>query len=148
MKTFVVTKSTAQRDWMLVDAKGQVLGRLATRIADVLRGKHKATFQPNVDMGDFVIVLNAGEIALTGNKPANKRYYWHTGYPGGIKSIAYREFRAESPEEMLRLAVKRMLPRNKLRKIYLRKLKIYRDGNHPHTAQQPKPLALDNRRQS
>jgi len=142
VKTFVLKPAEAVRKWVLVDAKGQVLGRLATRIADVLRGKHKVNYQPNVDMGDFVVVVNAKEIALTGQKPTKKLHYWHTGYPGGICSINYRDFRDQAPEEMLMLAVKRMLPRNRLRKVYLRKLKIYRDQEHPHAAQQPETMAV------
>jgi large subunit ribosomal protein L13 len=145
VKTFVLKPASAQRKWVLMDAKGQVLGRLATRIADVLRGKHKPTFQPNVDMGDFVVVVNASAIELTGNKPLGKKHYWHTGYPGGICSVNYRDLKANNPEEMLWLAVKRMLPRNRLRKVFLRKLKIYRDGTHPHVAQRPEPMALESK---
>lgn len=143
MKTFI-PKATSQikREWVLVDAKGKVLGRLASQIAAMLRGKNKPTFTPNVDMGDFVVVVNAGEIQLTGSKAVEKKYFWHTGYPGGIKSVSYGQLRETDPSRMLWIAVKNMLPRNKLRKIYLRKLKVYGGTEHPHVAQQPTPTAL------
>ncbi|MBF0405834.1 MAG: 50S ribosomal protein L13 [Candidatus Riflebacteria bacterium] len=131
-----------KREWFLVDAKDMVLGRLASLVAGVLRGKGKVQFTPNVDMGDFVVVVNAGKITLTGAKADDKFYYRHTGYPGGIKKVSYGDLRENRPEIMLTQAVKRMLPRNKLRKIFLRKLKIYSDDKHPHLAQQPKLLEL------
>lgn len=142
MKTFIPKGPQIKRDWVLVDAKGKVLGRLASQISKVLRGKTKPTFTPNVDMGDFVVVVNAGEITLTGNKDEDKFHFWHTGYPGGIKSESYGAMKERKPELMLWLAVKRMLPRNKLRKRFLRKLKIYRGAEHPHIAQKPKSVEL------
>lgn len=142
MKTFVPKVDLAKRGWVLVDAKGKVLGRLASQIAVLLRGKHKPTFMPNVDNGDFVVVVNAGDIVLTGAKPTDKMHYWHTGYPGGIKFVSYGDLKEKDPAKMLMLAVKRMLPRNKMRKHFLTKLKIYRDAEHPHVAQQPAPVAL------
>ncbi|MBF0543385.1 MAG: 50S ribosomal protein L13 [Candidatus Riflebacteria bacterium] len=142
MKTFIMKPADVKREWYLVDAKNQVLGRLAAKVAGVLRGKGKTTFTPNVAMGDFVVVINAGKIILTGNKAEDKYYFHHSGYPGGMKKVSYGDLRAERPELMLFLAVKRMLPRNKTRKHTLRMLKVYSDDKHPHLAQQPKPLAL------
>lgn len=142
MKTFNLKPAQAKRDWVLVDAKGLVLGRMASQIAKILRGKHKPTFTPTVDMGDFVVVINAQETVLTGAKATDKNHYWHTGYPGGIKDITYGELRENNPEKMLMLAVKRMLPRNKMRKVFLRKLKVYPGTEHPHVAQNPQPIQL------
>ena len=142
MKTFIPKTSEMKRDWLLVDAKGLVLGRLASRVANLLRGKGKPSFTPNMDSGDFVIVINAQHIELTGQKATDKKHFWHTGYPGGIHSETYGNLRASDPALMLQLAVKRMLPRNKLRKVYLRKLKVYGEAQHPHAAQQPKPVKL------
>jgi large subunit ribosomal protein L13 len=139
---FGVGGQEAKREWLLIDAKDLVLGRLASKIAIFLRGKHKPTFMPNMDMGDFVVVVNAGAIKLTGSKEDNKLAYWHTGYPGGIKSVSYGELREKDPFRMLTLAVKRMLPRNKLRKHFLRKLKVYAGSEHPHAAQQPRVVAV------
>ena len=140
MKTQVAKKEEVTRDWYLVDAENQVLGRVATQIANVLRGKNKPTFTPSVDTGDFVVVVNAEKIALTGNKLADKVYYSHTGFPGGIKSITAEKLLAKKPEEVIRKAVKGMLPKNKLSRHMLSKLKIYSGGEHPHKAQQPKAL--------
>jgi large subunit ribosomal protein L13 len=142
VKTFVLKNADVDRKWLLVDAKGKVLGRLASQIANLLRGKHKPTFQPTLDMGDFVVVINAGQITLTGAKPEQKFAYWHSGYPNGLRAINYRDMLAQKPDQMLWLAVKRMLPRNKLRKIWLRKLKVYANGEHPHTAQQPEKIEI------
>jgi large subunit ribosomal protein L13 len=142
MKTQVAKKDEVTRDWFLVDAENQVLGRLATQIANVLRGKNKPTFTPSVDTGDFVVVVNAEKIALTGNKMADKVYYSHTGFPGGIKSITAGKLLAKKPEEVIRKAVKGMLPKNKLSRHMINKLKIYSGGEHPHKAQQPKTLAV------
>lgn len=142
MKTFIPKGPQIQRDWVLVDAKGKALGRLATQIAVLLRGKHKPTFTPHTDMGDFVVVVNAHEVELTGNKATDKRHCWHTGYPGGFRSVTYGELRQNNPERMLWLAVKRMLPRNKLRKHFLHKLKVYGGAEHPHVAQKPQPIEL------
>lgn len=142
MKTFMPKVADIKRDWVLIDAKGMVLGRVASQIAFVLRGKNKPTFVPHLDMGDFVVVINAKEIELTGNKAQDKLHHWHTGYPGGIRSITYGSLRENDPEKMLWIAVKNMLPRNKLRKRFLRKLRVYPGVEHPHTAQQPKQIEL------
>jgi large subunit ribosomal protein L13 len=131
-----------KRDWYLVDADSQVLGRIATTIANVLRGKNKPTFTPSVDTGDFVIVVNAEKIALTGNKLADKTYYSHSGYPGGIKAITAGKLIEKKPEALIKHAVKGMLPKNKLARHMLNKLKIYSGSEHPHKAQQPKALNI------
>ena len=140
MKTQVAKKSEVARDWYLVDAENQVLGRIATQIANVLRGKNKPTFTPSVDTGDFVIVVNAEKIALTGNKMADKMYYSHSGFPGGIKPITAGKLLDKKPEDLIRKAVKGMLPKNKLARHMLSKLKVYAGSAHPHKAQQPKAL--------
>lgn len=140
MKTQVAKKTEIVRDWYLVDAENQVLGRIATQIANVLRGKNKATFTPSVDTGDFVIVVNAEKIALTGNKMADKAYYSHSGFPGGLKTITAGKLLEKKPEELIRKAVKGMLPKNKLARHMLSKLKVYAGSAHPHKAQQPKAL--------
>src|SRR5882757_5723476 len=132
MKTFVATAENRQRDWYVVDAEGQTLGRLATQIADTLRGKRKPTYTPHVDTGDFVIVINAKQISVTGNKLAAKRYYRHSGYPGGLKSRSLAEMLDRRPEEVIRLAVKGMLPRNRLARQQLTKLKVYAGPHHAH----------------
>ena len=142
MKTQVAKKEEVTREWFLVDAQDLVLGRMATRIADVLRGKNKPIFTPSVDTGDFVIVVNADKVALTGKKLSDKMYYSHSGYPGGIKSINAGELQAKKPGEIIRIAVKGMLPKNKLARHMLNKLKIYSGPDHPHEAQQPKPLSF------
>jgi large subunit ribosomal protein L13 len=145
-KSFWLTKEAgeAQREWYVVDATGQTLGRLATRIAMVLRGKHKATYTPNVDMGDFVIVLNAGSVQLTGSKPYKKVYYHHTLYPGGIKSRLAKEVLADDPERAIREAVWGMLPKGPLGRRIIKKLKIYTGAEHEHSAQQPRVLEIKN----
>jgi large subunit ribosomal protein L13 len=140
MKTYVAKKEDVIRDWYLVDAENQVLGRIATTIANVLRGKNKPTYTPSVDTGDFVIVVNAEKIALTGNKLADKTYYSHSGYPGGIKSITAGKLLEKKPEDLIKIAVKGMLPKNKLARHMLSKLKIYSGSEHPHKAQQPRVL--------
>ncbi len=142
MKTQVAKKDEVTRDWYLVDAENQVLGRIATQIANVLRGKNKPTFTPSVDTGDFVIVVNAEKIALTGNKLSDKTYYSHSGYPGGLKSITAGKLLEKKPEDIIRKAVKGMLPKNKLARHMLNKLKIYTGAAHPHKAQQPKVLSI------
>jgi large subunit ribosomal protein L13 len=142
MKTYVATAESRQRDWYVVDAEGKTLGRLATQIADVLRGKRKPEYTPHVDTGDFVIVVNAAKIAVTGNKRADKIYYRHTGYPGGIRSRTLAEMLQRQPEEVIRKAVKGMLPRNRLARRQLTKLKVYAGPEHPHQAQQPKPMEV------
>lgn len=142
MKTEVAKKETVNHKWFVVDAENVVLGRLATQIANVLRGKHKPIYTPSVDTGDFVVVVNAEKIALTGNKVADKVYYSHSGFPGGIKSSTAGELLAKKPEELIRKAVKGMLPKNKLASHMLKKLKIYSGTAHPHEAQQPAQLSL------
>jgi len=142
MKTQVAKKEEVTREWYLVDGESQVLGRVATRIANILRGKNKPIFTPSVDTGDFVIVVNAEKIALTGNKLADKMYYSHSGYPGGIKSISAGKLLEKKPEEIIRKAVKGMLPKNKLARHMLSKLKVYSGPAHPHKAQMPKALDL------
>ena len=142
MKTQVAKKEEVTREWYLVDGENLVLGRVATRIANILRGKNKPLFTPSVDTGDFVIVVNAEKIALTGNKLADKMYYSHSGYPGGIKSINAGKLLEKKPEEIIRKAVKGMLPKNKLARHMLNKLKVYSGPEHPHKAQQPKALGL------
>lgn len=140
MKTYVATPSNRQRDWYVVDAEGLTLGRLATQIATVLRGKHKPEFTPHIDTGDFVVVINAEKIHVTGNKRRDKVYWRHSGYPGGIKSRSLEEMLEKMPEEVIRKAVKGMLPRNRLARQQLTKLKVYAGSDHPHQAQQPTPM--------
>lgn len=142
MKTEVAKIENVKRDWYLVDAQDAVLGRLASQIANVLRGKNKAIFTPSVDTGDFVIVVNAEKIALTGHKLADKVYYSHSGFPGGLKEITAGKLLEKKPEDIIKKAVKGMLPKNKLARHMLKKLKIYAGASHPHDAQQPKQLAL------
>ena len=140
MKTYVATPTDRERDWLVVDAAGQTLGRLATQIADMLRGKRKPVYTPHIDTGDFVIVVNAEKIAVTGNKLADKRYYRHSGYPGGLRSRTLQEMLDRRPEEVIRKAVRGMMPRNRLGRKQLTKLKVYAGPDHPHAAQQPKPM--------
>jgi large subunit ribosomal protein L13 len=140
MKTFVATPATRERDWLLVDARGKTLGRLATQIADILRGKRKPEYTPHIDTGDFVVVVNAREIAVTGNKRETKLYHRHSGYPGGLRSRTLDEMLERRPEEVIRKAVKGMLPRNRLARQQLRKLKVYAGPDHPHEAQMPKAI--------
>ncbi|MDE0028920.1 MAG: 50S ribosomal protein L13 [Deltaproteobacteria bacterium] len=135
-------ESLAQRRWYVIDAEGQVLGRMATEIARVLRGKHKPSFSPHVDGGDFVIVVNAKRVKLTGSKETDKRYYRHSGYPGGLRVRSLSEMREKKPEAVVRLAVKGMLPKNRLGKGQLGKLKVYAGPEHPHQAQLPMPLTV------
>jgi len=142
VKTFVATPSTRERNWVLVDANGQTLGRLATQIADALRGKTKPEYTPHCDTGDFVVVVNAEKIAVTGNKRADKKYYRHSGYPGGIKERSLNDMLERRPEEVIRHAVKGMLPRNRLARKQLTKLKVYAGPEHPHAAQKPTPMEL------
>jgi large subunit ribosomal protein L13 len=143
MKTYVATPQTRERNWLVVDASGQTLGRLATRIADALRGKRKPEYTPHVDTGDFVIVVNAEKIAVTGSKLTEKRYWRHSGYPGGIKSRTLQEQLRRRPEEVIRHAVKGMLPRTRLGRKQLTKLKVYAGPDHPHQAQQPQPMETE-----
>jgi large subunit ribosomal protein L13 len=141
-KTYVATNENRQRDWWVVDAEGKTLGRLATQIADALRGKRKPEYTPHVDTGDFVIVVNAAKIAVTGKKRTDKIYYRHSGYPGGIRSRTLNEMLERRPEDVIRKAVKGMLPRNRLARRQIDKLKVYAGPEHPHEAQQPKPLEV------
>jgi large subunit ribosomal protein L13 len=143
MKTFVATPENRTRDWYVVDAEGQTLGRLATQIANALRGKRKPEYTPHCDVGDFVIVVNAEKIAVTGDKLKSKRYYRHSGYPGGIRSRTLEEMLDRKPEDVIRRAVKGMLPRNKMARKQLLKLKVYAGPDHPHAAQQPQPLEVN-----
>lgn len=140
--TKVAKKEEVTREWFLVDADSKVLGRMATEIANVLRGKKKAVYTPSVDTGDFVIVVNAEKVALTGNKMADKIYYSHSGFPGGLKEIAAGKLIEKKPEDVIRKAVKGMLPKNKLARHMLKKLKVYAGAEHPHEAQQPKVLDI------
>ena len=142
MKTYYTPVNEIDRKWYVVDADGKVLGRIATEIARYLRGKHKPTFCNFQDNGDFIIVVNADKVHLTGNKWEQKRYWRHSGYMGGIKSRTAREMREQKPEELIRLAVKGMLPKNKLGRAQLKKLKIYAGSEHPHQAQKPEQLEL------
>jgi large subunit ribosomal protein L13 len=143
MRTYQATAQDRERDWYVVDAEGKTLGRLATQIADVLRGKRKPTYTPHVDVGDFVIVVNAGKVAVTGDKREKKLYWRHTGYPGGIRFQSLGTLLEKRPEEVIRRAVKGMLPRNRLARQQLRKLKIYAGPDHPHQAQKPEALEIE-----
>ena len=141
MKTFSARPGDIDKKWVVIDAEGVVLGRLASLIAMLLRGKHKPTFTPHMDMGDNIIVINAEKVQMTGNKRADKRYYWHTGYPGGIKSRSMGQIlEGRFPERVVIKAVERMIPRNPLGRQVMRKLKVYRGPEHPHAAQKPEPL--------
>ena len=143
MKTFVATPATRERNWLVVDAAGQTLGRLATQIADALRGKRKPEYTPHCDVGDFVIVVNAERISVTGNKLQDKLYYRHSGYPGGLRTRTLAEMLERRPEEVIRKAVKGMLPRNRLARQQLSKLKVYAGPDHPHAAQKPEPMEIE-----
>lgn len=142
MKTVSVRPHDVEREWYVVDAASQTLGRLASEIARRLRGKHKACYTPHVDTGDYVIVVNAEKVRVTGAKRHDKIYYRHSGYPGGIKATRFEDLIKKHPDRAIRHAVKGMLPRNPLGRAVFRKLKVYAGPDHPHTAQQPKPLAL------
>jgi len=137
MKTYQAKKEEIDRKWYLVNAEGKVLGRLSTELAKILKGKNKPIYTPHVDTGDFVVVVNAGKVTLTGKKLKDKIYYHHTGYPGGIKQVNAEKLLAKKPTEMIRMAVRGMLPKNSLGRQMLRKLKIYPGPNHPHEAQKP-----------
>ena len=142
MKTYFATNETAKRDWVVLDAEGKVLGRLATEVARRLRGKHKPEFTPHADAGDYVIVINAAKVKATGNKEEGKVYWRHTGHPGGIKSTTLGKLRAEHPERVIEKAVKGMLPKGPLGFAQYRKLKVYAGAEHPHAAQQPKTITF------
>ena len=145
MKTYVATPATRERNWVVIDAEGQTLGRLATEIANTLRGKRKPEYTPHCDVGDFVIVVNAEKVSVTGKKLEEKRYYRHSGYPGGLRSRTLAEMLDRRPEEVIRKAVKGMLPRNRLGRAQLRKLKVYAGAEHPHAAQKPEPMEVATR---
>ena len=142
MKTQSVNKASVLHDWYLVDADSKTLGRLSTQITNRLRGKHKPEYTPHVDTGDYIVVINADKIHVTGKKETDKFYYHHTGFPGGIKSVALGKMREKSPEKILENAVKGMMPRNRLGRVMLSKLKVYAGNSHPHSAQQPVVLEL------
>lgn len=142
MKTYSPKIGDIEKKWYVIDAEGQVLGRLASKVATILRGKHKPIWAPHMDVGDFVIVVNADKIRLTGRKAEQKVYYRHSRYPGGLKSIQYDRMMAKRPEFVLEQAVKGMLPHNKLGRQIFKKLKLYASPDHPHTAQQPEKLEL------
>ncbi len=142
MKTFSAKPETVKRDWFVIDAEDKVLGRLATEIARRLRGKHKAEYTPHVDTGDYIVIINAEKVVVTGNKTKNKLYHHHTGYPGGLKSISFEKLIERAPERVIDTAVKGMLPKNPLGRAMYRKMKVYAGSEHPHTAQQPKTLEV------
>lgn len=143
MKTYTANSNDRDRRWYVIDAEGKTLGRLSTQIADLLRGKRKPTFTPHVDMGDFVIVINAEKVSVTGRKRTEKLYHRHSGYPGGLKTRTFEEMIERKPEDVIRLAVKGMLPRNRLSRRQITKLKIYAGPDHPHAAQAPETLEID-----
>ena len=142
MKTLSARPQDVEHDWYVVDAENQTLGRLAAAVARRLRGKHKASFTPHVDTGDYIVVVNAEKVRVTGKKQTDKIYYRHSGYPGGIKAARFEEMIVKHPERVIEKAVKGMLPRNPLGRAVFRKLKVYAGSEHPHSAQQPKPLQL------
>lgn len=142
MGTYTPKPAEVRRQWHVVDAEGVVLGRLASQVATLLRGKHKPTYAPHIDTGDFVIVVNAGKVALTGRKREQKRAYRHTGYPGGLRSVRYAELLDKRPERAIEKAVKGMLPKGRLGRHMSRKLKVYAGPSHPHQAQQPVPFEI------
>jgi large subunit ribosomal protein L13 len=145
VKTYVATPATRERNWLVVDATGQTLGRLATQVADALRGKRKPEYTPHCDTGDFVVVVNAERVEVTGRKRTEKRYYRHSGYPSGLRHRTFAEMIERRPEEVIRRAVKGMLPRNRLGRQQLRKLKVYTGPDHPHQAQKPQPMEVETR---
>lgn len=142
MKTLSAKPETVKRDWYVVDAAGKTLGRLSTEIALRLRGKHKPEYTPHVDTGDYIVVINASQVRVTGKKASDKMYYSHTGFPGGIKSISFEKLLAKAPEQIIQKSVKGMLPKGPLGRAMFKKLKTYAGAEHPHTAQQPKELDI------
>ena len=142
MKTYSAKPHEVDQNWLLVDAEGQTLGRMATMIATKLRGKHKAEYTPHVDVGDYVVVINAEKVQVSGNKSKDKLYHSHSGYPGGLKSISFEKLIDKSPEKVIKLAVKGMLPRTPLGRSMFKKLKVYAGAEHPHAAQRPEALQL------
>nr|PZN73628.1 MAG: 50S ribosomal protein L13 [Bacillota bacterium] len=141
-RTYMAKPQDVERKWYVVDAEGKTLGRLASKVAAILRGKHKPTFTPHVDCGDYVIIVNAEKIQVTGKKRTDKVYYRHSGYPGGLKATTFEQMIARRPERVLELAIKGMLPHNRLGRRMYRKLKVYAGPEHPHAAQKPEPLEL------
>ncbi|MGD8905084.1 MAG: 50S ribosomal protein L13 [Anaerolineae bacterium] len=142
MRTFTQKQEEIARNWYVVDAEGETLGRLASRIAPILKGKHKPVYTPHLDCGDYVIIVNAEKVRVTGRKMDQKFYYRHSGYPGGLRSISLKDQLAKHPERVLQAAIRGMLPKNKLGRRMLKKLKVYAGDSHPHQAQQPRPLEL------
>ncbi len=142
MKTYSAKPHEVEQNWLLVDAEGQTLGRMASAIATRLRGKHKAEYTPHVDTGDYVVVINADKVKVTGNKTTDKMYHSHSGYPGGLKSISFEKLQERAPEKVVKLAVKGMLPRTPLGRAMFKKLKVYAGAEHPHGAQQPQSVQL------
>lgn len=142
MKTFSAKPQSVQRDWYVVDATNKTLGRLATELARRLRGKHKPEYTPHVDTGDYIVVINADKVRVTGNKTTDKQYYRHTGYPGGLRSMSFEQLIDHAPERVIEIAVKGMLPKGPLGRAMQRKLRVYAGAEHPHTAQQPKELNI------
>ncbi|MCL2871094.1 MAG: 50S ribosomal protein L13 [Coriobacteriia bacterium] len=142
MKTYYAKPGEVQRDWVLVDATDMVLGRLATRVAEILKGKTKPQYTPHIDVGDFVVVINAEKIRLTGNKAADKSYFSHSGYPGGLKEVSFERMLEKHPERIIEKAVKGMLPKNSLGRSMGKKLKVYAGPEHPHVAQNPQAIEL------
>ncbi|GAA4901514.1 50S ribosomal protein L13 [Ferrimonas pelagia] len=142
MKTFTAKPESVQRDWFIIDAEGKTLGRMATEVARRLRGKHKAEYTPHVDTGDYIVIINAEKVTVTGNKAQNKMYYSHSGYPGGIKEINFSDLQDRRPEMIIEKAVKGMLPKGPLGRAMFRKLKVYAGAEHKHAAQQPQVLDI------
>lgn len=142
MKTYSAKPNEVDQNWLLVDAEGQTLGRMATQIATRLRGKHKAEYTPHVDTGDFIVVINADKVKVTGKKATDKLYYSHSGFPGALKSISFEKLQEKAPERVIQLAVKGMLPKNPLGRAMFKKLKVYAGAEHPHGAQQPQTVQL------
>ncbi|MBM87709.1 MAG: 50S ribosomal protein L13 [Gammaproteobacteria bacterium] len=142
MKTYSAKPHEIQKNWLVIDAEGQTLGRMASEIATRLRGKHKAEYTPHVDTGDYVVVINAEKVKVTGNKRSGKIYHSHSGYPGGLKSMSFEKLQERAPEKVVKLAVKGMLPRTPLGRSMFKKLKVYAGSEHPHSAQQPQAVQL------
>lgn len=146
VSTYTPRASEIERSWHVVDAEGLILGRMASEVAAILRGKHKPTFAPHIDTGDHVVIVNADKVVLTGAKATDKNVYDHSGYPGGLRTRAYGDFLTDKPEEAVRRTIRGMLPKNRLGRQQLTKLKVYRGAEHPHEAQRPQPLAIDHAR--
>lgn len=143
MKTYYAKPGEVEREWLLIDAQDQILGRVASKAAQILRGKHKPTYTPHVDTGDFVVIVNADKIRVSGNKMTDKEYYRHSGYPGGLKCETFEEAMEKHPERVIKHAVKGMLPKNTLGRAMAKKLKVYAGAEHPHMAQQPREIKME-----